>query len=262
MEDTSSIDGLLGQLQDNCPDFIPLLKRKREIRILNVGSGNWKKLLYFARKLKEMGVNAVVDFIEPKLEARRTLLECLEGENSGHFGRICPKSIEDAESRCEYDVLTALHTLYESPRGKDGAISTLKTMESLLAEGGLCIFIIEDGRGDFQKMKRAIYPSFGKMEPVSMEVVEKSLKKEKIAYAVGKPIEFRFSLDKWKGASDEELGEKMGFLFSDSLDCPPLSPQQCKIVGKWVRKNSRKNGENEYLWAPEIVVWARKKGRK
>ncbi len=261
-EDALDVDGVLSQLPTHYPYFIPLLKRKKKIKILNVGSGNWGKPLYLARRLKEMGITAVVDFIEPKLEQRRKLLENFEGENSEHFGRIYPKTVEDAEGNCEYDIITALHTLYESPRGRDGAISILKKIGSFLAEDGLCIFIVEDSRGDFQKMKKALYPSFGKREPVSREILEKSLKKEKITYQVGKPIEFKFNLDKWGGANEEELGEHMGFLFSDSLDCPPLNPQECKTVGKWVRKNARKDGKSEYLWTPDIVIWARKNNGK
>jgi SAM-dependent methyltransferase len=262
-EDAFDVDGILNQLSSYDPGFIPLLKKKKEIRILNVGSGNWGKPLYLARKLKEMGIMAVVDFIEPKLEQRRKLLENFEGENSGHFGRVYPKTIEDAECHCEYDIVTALHTLYESPRNKDLTVSTLKKITSHLAEDGLCILIVEDSAGDFQKMKKELYPSFGKRAPVSRELLEKGLKKEKIPYKVGKPIEFNFNLDKWKGASDEELGEHMGFLFSDSVDCPQLNAQECKVVGKWVRKNTRRNWKNEYLWTPDIIIWARKsKGKK
>lgn len=261
-EDVLDVDGILAQLPECHPYFIPLIKRKKEIKILNVGSGNWGKPLHLARRLKEMGVMAVVDFIEPKLEQRRKLLENFEGENSEHFGRIYPKTIDDAECHCEYDIVTALHTLYESPRNKDGTVSTLKKIMCSLADDGLCIFIVEDSRGDFQKMKKALYPSLGKRDPVSLEVLEKSLKKEKIPYKVGKPIEFNFNLDKFRNESEEELGEHMGFLFSDSLDCPPLNIEQCKMVGKWVRKNTRRNGRSEYLWTPDIVVFARKNGKK
>ena len=263
-EDFFDVEGILSQLPSSYPDFIPLLKKKKEIRILSVGSGNWDwgQPLYFARKLKEIGVLAVVDFVEPKLERRRKLLESFEGEDSDHFGRVYSKTIDDVECNCEYDVVTVLHTLYESSRNKDGTIPTLKKITSCLKKDGLCIFILEDSAGDFQKIKRSLYPSFGKIEPVSQEVLERSLKKEKIPYEVGKMIEFDFNLDKWRGASDEELGEIMGFLFSDSLDCPPLTPQECRTVGKWVRKNTRKNGKNEYLWTPDIVIWARKNNGK
>ena len=236
MEDTQTKE-ILRRLQGDRRGFLSLMKKKR-VRILNIGSRHPERPLRLARAFRRMGLSPVVDFMEPSLAKRRMLLKISETDYSGHFGRIYPKTIEDAESNREYDIITALHALYESPRNRDGTISTLKKTISFLEEGGLCAFSLNTPESDFQKIREAFFPSFGKREPISISILEKSLKKDKIPYEIGTPAESIFSLNPCKNESEEALGKRMEFLFSDSLDSPPLTGEQCKTLGRWIRKNS------------------------
>ncbi|MEM4272285.1 MAG: hypothetical protein QXH30_01735 [Candidatus Bilamarchaeaceae archaeon] len=129
---------ILRLLQARRPDFIKFIRRKKEVRILSIGSARPGIPLRLARAFNTMGIRPTVDFLEPCLAQRRNLLKLLESRCPEHFGKIHPKTQEDLECGYKYDLILSL----QIPRGcgqkEKSAAEFLKKTRKLLADNGAC----------------------------------------------------------------------------------------------------------------------------
>jgi len=249
-EDKIDVDGILAQLPTYASHF-PI--DKGNATLLDIGAGNGAKSLYFAKALSSMGVQLRIDSIEPKDEQRHRLKINHEQENNRYLGKIYDVVLADAEIQDTYDFIFCIHSLYEFIRNDDGTIHSLEKIPSLLNKNGVGIIIVEHANGDFQQMKRELYPILGKQEPVSEDIIKQTLNAHNIHYQVGELIEFRFPLPNiHKSATD--LGKSVEFLFSDSLGFV-LSDSELPRIGKWIQKHVRSENGETYLWTPDSIFW-------
>lgn len=262
-EDTADVDSILEQLPTYAGSTLADLQSKGSGRVLDIGSGNGAKAIYLARRLQNLNISIVVDSLEPKAGQRARLAENYQGENKQFLGAVSGKTLEELKTSETYDLALAIHSLYEFPRNNEGDILPLDSLNYIISERGAGIIIIEHPEGDFQRMKRAIYPSFGKRLPVSQNILVKSLKTARIPYKIGDTIEGRFCLDRIIDAQEDKIGKIMSFLFSQSLDDQSLTDDGYCTVGRWVKNNARHDKRNHsYLWTPDISVWTYSRQRK
>lgn len=255
-EDTADVDSILEQLPTYAGSTLADLQSKGSGRVLDIGSGNGAKAIYLARRLQDLNISIVVDSLEPKARQRARLAENYQGENKQFLGAVSEKTLGEIKTSETYDLALAIHSLYEFPRNNEGDILSLHSLSYIISERGAGIFIIEHPEGDFQRMKRAIYPSFGKRLPVSQNILVKSLNTARIPYKIGDTIEGRFCLDRIIDAQEDKIGKIMSFLFSQSLDDQSLTDDGYCTVGRWVKNNARHDKRNHsYLWTPDISVW-------
>jgi SAM-dependent methyltransferase len=255
-EDTVDVNGILKQFPGYAGRTLESLKSRGSGRILDIGSGNGAKAIYLARRLHGLGVSVVIDSIEPKTEQRGHLLEHYAGDNLKFRGKISDKTLAGAGVKEEYDIVLVIHVLYEFPRAKDDTIISLDMLGRAVTPDGAGIIIIEHPDGDFQRMKRELYPRLGKKAPVSLDLVLKTLKKSKIPHKLGEEIDFKFSLDKIIDKTPAEIGKEMSFLFSDSLEERPMGESEHQLIGSWAKDNARSGSKgHRYLFTPDIAVW-------
>lgn len=261
-EDTVDVDGILEQFPNFASTTLENLKTRGFGKVLDIGSGNGAKAIYLAKKLQELGINAVVDSIEPKAEQRTGLTKNYQGENKKFFGKVFEQQFGNVQAD-DYDLALAIHSLYEFPRDEEGNILTLDSFGNIVSENGAGVIVVEHPEGDFQKMKREIYPKLGKQLPVSQSVVQKSLEIAGIPHKVGDKIEFRFPLNSIIGKTEPEIGKAMSFLFSDSLGEQPLTDTDYQMIGHWVKSNAQQDSDgNSYLWTPDVSIWTYSRQRK
>lgn len=255
-EDRVVIDDVLKQLPAYAGSTLEDLRSNGYGRIIDIGSGSGAKALYLARRLRDLNINVVIDSLEPKAEQRARLAENYQGENINFLGAVYGKTLGDFQSSGTYDLVLIIHSVYEFPRNHEGEISSLHSLGHMISERGAGILIIEHPEGDLQKMKRELYPSFGKKMPISQDILLRSLRTACIPYKQGDTIEGTFYLDKIINDHDAKIGETMSFLFSDSLDDRSLTDNEYCTVGRWVKANARHDKENRaYLWTPDACVW-------
>lgn len=261
-EDTVDVDGILEQFPHFAGATLEKLKASGSGRILDIGSGNGAKAIYLAKKLQELGVNVIVDSIEPKAEQRIRLAKNYQGENKKFFGKVFEQQFGNVKVD-NYDLALVIHSLYEFPRDEEGNILTLDSFGNIVSENGAGVIVVEHPEGDFQRMKCEIYPKLGKQLPVSQSVIQKSLEMAGIPYKVGDKIEFKFPLNSIINKTEVELGKIMSFLFSDSLSNQSLTEADYQTIGSWIKSNVRQDSEgNSYLWTPDISIWTYSRQRK
>lgn len=255
-EDKIVIDGILKQLPAYASSTLEDLRLKGYGRIIDIGSGNGAKAIYLAHRLRDLGINVIIDSLEPKAEQRARLAENYQGENINFLGAVYGITLGDIQISGTYDLVLVIHSLYEFPRNHEGEISSLGSLGHMISERGAGILIIEHPEGDLQKMKRELYPSFGKKMPISRDILLRSLQTACIPYTLGDTIEVTFYLDKIINEHDAKIGKTMSFLFSDSLDDRSLTDNEYCTVGRWVKANARHDKKNHaYLWTPDGCVW-------
>jgi len=129
-----------------------------------------------------------IDAIEPKLEQVEHLRE--NYKNTNFLGAIFTDTLGNALLEGKYDLVLILHSLYEFPRTIDDYILSLDRISKILANDGWGVIAIESPEGEFQKMKRELYPRFQKRQHLSLSLVTNTLDKIKIPYRLGELIEY------------------------------------------------------------------------
>ncbi|MFH1850587.1 MAG: hypothetical protein ABH879_10510 [archaeon] len=253
-QDHIEADGILGQLPSYAPKTLNMLREKGHGRMLDIGAGNGMKALYITEGLSNLGAETTIDSLEPREEQREELLRTYKSHPK-HRGRVHPVTLGNFHPYERYDITLLIHSLYEFPRNNDGTISTLSKLTELMGEGGTSTVVIEDPESDLQKMKRSLYPEFGKCPPISRRVVEGTLEKERMKYTAGQCIKFGLDVSHLLARTDAEIGRDLSFLFSDSLSEGGLNMEQMISIGKWVRSNHQIDAGIRFLWTPDIVIW-------
>ncbi|MCP3941743.1 MAG: class I SAM-dependent methyltransferase [Desulfobacteraceae bacterium] len=253
-EDKTDIDGVFKQLPFGTIDK---LQGQKNIKILDVGSGNGAKAIYFADLFFKKGLDVRIDSLEPRAKQRHKLRIKHENEGKQYAGQIYPTTLGQAKISKTYDFVLLIHSLYEFPRNDDGTIDCLDNIPRLLKPHGLGIIIIEDADGDFQKLKNRFYPALGKKSPVSERIIIQTLESQGIKYKKGGRIDFEFSLGDIASITDHELGKNMEFLFSDTLTNSFLSGSELSDIGIWVKKHAHHDGDSKstFLRTPDTVFW-------
>lgn len=259
-EDTADIDGILEQFPDFAGSTLENLKSKGSGRILDIGSGNGAKAIHLAHALQGLGIDVVIDSLEPKAEQREGLTKNYQGEDQRFFGTVSGQPLGEIQLDKKYDLALAIHSLYEFPRDEKEGLLSLDSLGNIVSDQGAGVIVVEHPEGDFQRMKRELYPAFGKKAPVSQSVVTKSLEAAGVPYKVGGKIEFKFSLNEMLDKPEYEIGKAMAFLFSDSLSDQSLTENDFQTIGRWVKENVRRDDEGSpYLWTPDIAIWTFRK---
>ena len=254
-EDVVDVDGILAQLPIYAYPLLQTLKDKGSGRVIDIGSGNGAKAIYLARKLQQMGIEVTVDLIEPKAEQIKRLVHNYRGEKQKYLGNIYQSTLGELQLDAHYDLALVIHSLYEFPRDNDETILSLDRLGQLVSVYGSGVIITEDSEGDFQKMKRELYPALGKKDPLDSDIIARTLEKFGIPFRVGDKIESQFNLDSFIDKSPIEIGKNMAFLFSDSLDDESLHEASYVQIGEWVKENIRQSNGHSYLWTPDITLW-------
>jgi SAM-dependent methyltransferase len=254
-EDILIAEAILEQMPQFVPNFLQKLKDLETLTILDVGSGNGLKAIYLAQQLqrKNAHIRIIIDSIEPKREQGKKL--CQNYQKTSFFGELFTDTLENAKLSKSYDLVIILHSLYEFPRDSQNQILSLNRLKEIVSPHGCGVIAIEAPEGDFQKMKRELYPRFGKKEHLSLSIVTNTLEKGQIPFQIGNLIDYNSPLNHLLDLSEAEIGKQLAFLFSDSLLDVPLKDEQYKIVGQWVKNNQRVQNELSNLHTPDILVW-------
>jgi SAM-dependent methyltransferase len=254
-EDILTPEAIIEQLPKFAPDFLKNLKDLETLTILDIGSGNGQKAIYLAQKLQEKNphLQIIIDSLEPKLEQREHLAK--NYQNTPFLGQVFDATLANANFCKSYELVIILHSLYEFPRDVQNQILSLDRLKQIISPHGCCVIAIEHPEGDFQKMKRELYPNFGKKIPLSLPLVTTTLEAAKFSYQIGDIIDYNSPLNHLLHLSEAEIGQKLAFLFSESLLDYPLKDEQYTIVGQWVKNNQRVQDELIYLHTPDILIW-------
>lgn len=145
MEDTRTAE--IMRILEESHGFMRRIRRKKSIRILNIGSRGPERAFRLARAFKRKGISPTVDFLEPGITQRRKLLKLLESDYSRHFGKIHPKMIDDLECRYRYDFIISFQPPGKYWQKGGSAPAVLKKTRELL-----------EGKGAFAPSR----PSLGK----------------------------------------------------------------------------------------------------
>lgn len=264
-ENMKDVDGIIKQMPEYAPRVWERIQGGEQLRILDVGSGNGEKSLLLGEEIRERWkVKPQIDFIEPTSEQRLRLLRRLIGfaeQGIIYNGTVFSATLHDFKSQDnrKYDVVLFLHSLYQFPKDKDGIISDLGKVKDLVSEDGSAIAVLEDYEADFQRMKRELYPIFGRTNLISIYDVERSFQSAGFSVKRGNKIDVKLSLDKlhdFKNIGDLELGTILGFLFSTGLHEHDLTEEQYAKVGRWVRANLKSDqSDGNYLDSANAVLW-------
>jgi SAM-dependent methyltransferase len=254
-EDILTPEAIIAQLPAFAPDFLKNIKDLKTLRILDIGAGNGKKAIYLAKNFQEKHphLQIIIDCLEPKLEQRESLVK--NYQNTPFLGEVFADTLENANFSKTYNLVIVLHSLYEFPRTSQNQILSLERLKEIISPHGCCVIAIEHPEGDFQKMKRELYPIFGKKSPLSLSLVTSTLAMANLSYQVGNIIDYNSPLDYLLKLPEAEIGKQLAFLFSASLIDYPLKDQQYEIVGQWVKNNQQVKDELIYLHTPDILVW-------
>jgi hypothetical protein len=255
-EDEADIEGLWAQFPRFAPQTWAHLKKVGLCSMLDVGAGNGAKAVALAQKLNVAEVAVQVHSIEPRAEQRAHLLETHRRLGNCFLGKVHDRPVGEAGAVGTHDLVLLIHSLYEFPRHKDGSIASLDVLPHLMTDNGVAVVMIEHPEGDFQKMKRALYPFLGKMAPVSKAALEATLRRLDLRHDIGDIIKFNFDLNDVMDQELEDIGHVMAFLFSDSLDDGLLGVDALRLIGQWIVENARWSAEEGYhLWTPDLAVW-------
>ena len=254
-EDRLIEEAIVKQLPSFAPELCNYMQNGEGIRILDVGSGNGQKAIFLAKVIttKKQNINIVIDSLEPKEEQRKHLYE--RYANTHFMGRVFNDTLAKANFGWLYDLVIILHSLYEFYRDSQGKILSLDRLGKIMFPHGCAVIAIEHPDGDFQRMKKALYPQFGKMPAVSLSIICETLAAANIPYQVGEIIDYNFPINDILALPEEEIGKHLAFLFATSLSEPNLTEEQYQIIGEWVKSNKRIDGESFYLHTPDILIW-------
>lgn len=256
-EDRVDVQALLEQLPIYAPELYKKIQMEKSITILDVGTGNGEKAFLLAEALRENGVVVTLDGVEPKAEQCRRLEENAKRHPTVAYRTLSQTTLEALTTETHYDLIIAIHSVYEFPKDSNQDIS-LQPLKQMLAENAAVAVILEHPEGDFQSMKREIYPLLGKCAPVNAGTVSRALASAGLPACIGERVPFQFPIQDAEGDA-ETIGRSMGFLFSDDLKENPLSKENFAVIGDWVKAHMKKDeDENTYLSTPDVIVWATK----
>ncbi len=246
-------------------------EKQPEIEILDIGSGNGRKSHTLAAWLGTPGIGPHqiglggtthkiftsektvprVDAIEPKQEQRLVLEETYR--NSHFLREVYPTTLAEAPLSRKYDLVLALHSLYEFLRNEDGTIATFEKAFQYIKDDGVGVIVKEHPESDIQRLKKDLSSVLQRPFPLTPQAVEKTLKKHNIFYKQGRSVYFNFpiSLDQ----DSLSLGKQFDFLFSQKLDDQTLNERDYKEIAQWVRQNIRRKGEKTYLSTANTIYW-------
>ena len=91
------VDEIVRQLKLNYPDWWRTLIHRKRFKILDIGSGDGSKSIYFSSILARNGVKVVVDAIEPTAENRLKLIQCHKATKNNFLGKIWNKPLKDVK---------------------------------------------------------------------------------------------------------------------------------------------------------------------
>ncbi|MEK6891509.1 MAG: methyltransferase domain-containing protein [Nanoarchaeota archaeon] len=264
-ENESDVNGIIEQIPKYFPRLSKVKDAQENIRVLDVGSGNGAKSMLLAERVHDVYLTKpTVDFIEPTDEQRVGLFKRLiyMAQNGKRYdGAIYPTTFKDFEPKngTKYDMVLFLHSLYQFPKNESGIIPGLEKVRDLLSEDGCGIVVLEDYEADFQRMKRELYPKFGRTNFVNIYDVKRSFQEAGLSVKQGDKIPVNFCFDKILGFSalnDLDIGRYLSFLFSTGLEEKDLTPEQYTEAGKWVRGNLKSNGiSKSYIDSTNAVLW-------
>lgn len=268
------VNGIMKQMPEYAPSVWAKINYGRKVRILDIGSGNGEKALGLCDKINDLEeARPKVDLIEPNPEQRKKLDSNLGSwvrRGKFHYlGNIFPCTLQDFNLKNDkkYDIIMFLHSLYQFPRDERGNIVGLEKVRDLMADDGCGIVVSEDDEGYFRRMKRELFPLFGRTNLIDIKVVNKSLFDLGFETKIGNKINMKLYLDRFEGLSDLEFGKTFGFLFSTALNEPDLRDEQYEEAGRWMRGNyisesvAGTNGKTwKYLDISDRVLWVYNQG--
>ena len=253
-KDTLNIDAVMDELQTH---FCKQPKAESNcINILDIGPGNGAKTFYLIEQLRRLGIESVLDVIEPKESQRQHL-----ANNHSKLPKPCLNHVftaplvSNTSSPCEqgkkYDLVLMIHSLYEFPRNDNNLITPFQHLPSLLKTNGLGLIINEHPKGDFQHLKRELYPNFSYPAPTNINMIMDTLNHYQLTAQLGKTIEYNFDVTDLISQNEKQIGNKLSFLFSTDLTGNKLSTDQAKQIGLWVKTNAKQYT----LYTPDQVIW-------
>ena len=275
-ENGIDVNGIMKQFPEFSPKVWAKILYGRNVRILDIGSGNGEKALRLCERINDLEkARPKVDLIEPNSEQRERLesnLGLWVRRGVSHYqGNVFPCILQDfnPKNNGRYDIIMFLHSLYQFPRDEKGNIVGIEKVKYLMTDDGCGIVVLEDDEGYFRRMKRELFPLFGKTNLLSIKDVERSFCDKGFSTKLGNKIDMKLYLDKFEGLSDLELGRTFGFLFSTAFNEHDLNEEQYTEVGRWMRGNYISEGIAganwktwKYLDISDRVLWVYNKGRE
>lgn len=255
-EDILSANSIVDQLEQFSKFTIESIIKKGYVNILDVGSGAGVKAALIAQHMKKkFNVSVTLDSFEPNDEQCAFLLETYK--KSTHFsGKIFNTVFDCKVLDKKYDYILFLHSLYQFDRDSDGCFTSLHDINSRLENQGVCIFMLKSPEGDFEGMKRHVFPIFGKQNPISIYNIQHTLQRLNIPYKIGNNVPMTFPIDHSKTSS--EVARDISFVLFDTLHYMTPADEQFEVMGKWMTENAHNYDGRKYLNIPDTVIFAYK----
>lgn len=236
-EDWTDVEAIHDALRTHRPEAVTQPAR-RPFRVLDIGAGNGKKTANLLSLLTPRQVE--LDSIEPTPEQYRLLKKTRQEQ--GARGACIPQTFQEAALHQKYDLILALHSLYQFPRNDDGTLAGLERIAKLLSPRGVGVIIHEDLQSGLQTMKDELRSTFGHPESTRTDYITRTLDKHSIPYTVDGVAKARIPLTELLAESDCSVGRSFSFLFSDRLGHNPLTEQHHKEIGAYVRSHYGAHG--------------------
>lgn len=253
-EDILSARGIISQLYEFSQSTIEEIKTKGYANILDVGSGTGVKSALIARYINEKyKVDINLDSFEPNEEQHVFLLETYK-KNPHFTGRIFNSVFDCKILDKKYDYILFLHSLYQFDRDINGPFKSLNGIDNYLKNSGTCIFMLKSIEGDFEEMKRYLFPILGKQNPISIYNIQYTLKKLRMPYRIGYNVPIIFPINHLKSPS--EIARDISFVLIDTLNYQSPTDEQFELMGKWIIENAHKYEGKCSLNIPDSILFS------
>jgi 2-polyprenyl-3-methyl-5-hydroxy-6-metoxy-1,4-benzoquinol methylase len=157
----------------------PDLKKRKSLRILDVGGGDGKRLKLLIDLLSKKGVNVSATLVEPSAAFTADLRKSLKSSKKYKI-KVVESKFEDYIEKGEYDLILFIHSIFTF---KDSRY--LQKAKKMLEKGGLLIMMSNDSRSFLAGLKKITDAKF-KSKRREIGSVLNDLKKHGFKYKIEK----------------------------------------------------------------------------
>lgn len=158
--------------------LFPFVKKRKNLKILDVGGGDGKRLRQLIDLLKSKNIDVSATLVEP---SKTFTDDCRQAVKGSHYDiKIVRSLIEDYKTTEKFDLILMIHSFYSF---RDFPI--FEKMSSMLERGGRLIIIGNDADSFLAKLKR-ITGRRRKGSRKDIDFIFSELKRNKFKYKVKK----------------------------------------------------------------------------
>ncbi|HBO17134.1 MAG: hypothetical protein UR69_C0002G0211 [Candidatus Moranbacteria bacterium GW2011_GWE2_35_2-] len=125
----------------------PKIRNKKELKILDVGGGDGKRLRHFLDLFKQKEIIAEADLVEPSEEF---IKNCIRESAKKKYPIATKKStFEKFSTQSKYDIIFLIHSIYTFRNN-----SYLDKIRKMLKKDGVAVFVVNDANSFLGGLKK------------------------------------------------------------------------------------------------------------